>query len=69
MANRRNPESDQVISCEFEQYFAIDIVLEERDRVLFEPQVAQPLSDLDRHHGVPRSPAEASPPMALASPL
>jgi hypothetical protein len=27
------------------------------------------LSDLDRHHGVPRSPAEASPPMALASPL
>ena len=36
MANRRNAQSNQIISGEFRQYFGVDIVREERSRILFE---------------------------------
>ena len=52
MANRRNAQPNQIISGEFRQYFGIDIVREERSRILFESQAAQPIGDLDRHRRV-----------------
>jgi len=61
MANRRNAQADQIISGKFQQYFGIDIVLEERSRKLLEPQAAQPIGDLGRHRQGSRSGAEASP--------
>ena len=49
MTNRRNTEPDQILSGKFGQYFAVDVVLEERIRIMLEPQTAEPLGDLDRH--------------------
>ena len=49
MANRRNAQPNQIVSSEFWQYLGIDVVLEERRRILFEPHAAQPTGDFDRH--------------------
>jgi hypothetical protein len=43
---RCNAKPDQVVSGKFGQNFAIDVVFEERIRILFEPQAAQPVGDL-----------------------
>ena len=52
MANRRNAQPNQIISGEFRQNFGIDIVREERSRILFESQAAQPMGDVGRHYWV-----------------
>jgi hypothetical protein len=44
MADRGHADADQVVGHQLRQYFAIDIVVAERRRVLFEPQPAQPRS-------------------------
>ena len=54
MANRRNAQPNQIVSGEFRQYFGIDIVREERSRILFESQAAQPIGDVGRHYWVRR---------------
>jgi hypothetical protein len=40
MADRGHADADQVIGRQLRQHFAIDIVVVERRRVLFEPQPA-----------------------------
>src|ERR1700722_5539345 len=66
MANRRNAQPNQIVSSEFRQYLGIDVVLEERRQILFEPHAAQPTGDFGRHRS--RSPVESSPPTAISPP-
>jgi hypothetical protein len=40
MPDRGHPDADQVVGRQLRQHFAIDIVVSERSRVLFEPQPA-----------------------------
>ena len=42
MADRGHADADQVVGRQLRQHFAIDIVVAECRRVLFEPQPAQP---------------------------
>ena len=42
MADRGYADADQVVGRQLRQHFAIDIVVAECRRVLFEPQPAQP---------------------------
>ena len=46
--DRRNPEIAQIVARQPSQNFAVNVVLMERWRVLFEPETAKPFGDIHR---------------------
>ena len=75
MADRGHADADQVVDRQLRQHFAVDIVVAEGGRVLFEPQPAQPrrnvhtviLGSEERHFpGNEDSPRPFDPPAAAS---
>ena len=66
MPDRRNPEFAKIVGGQPQQHLAIDIVIAESRRVLFEPQLAQPRRDI---HAVTLGSEERQPLMDEDNPL
>jgi hypothetical protein len=68
VADRGDAQLAEILGGQPPQDRIVDVIVAESCGVLFEPQPAQPIGDLDRHcWGIP-SLVETSPPRAILSP-